>query len=207
MIQKSNEVHELFAALSLAQGQFDAVVKNKANHFKSNYADLAACIDATRPHLSNNGLAVIQMVEGAAHGSNGVTIVTMLTHSSGQFISSALPVEFVAKLSKQDIANGVDPASVKMDCQDMGILITYARRYTYAALLSIAQEDNDGQGNIKEHKKELTDYTDERFEANTATWQEAIKAGKHTVESIHAFVKSKGQRFSTKQLETMKGWK
>jgi len=197
-MNKSESIAELAAALSKAQGQFDAVVKDSKNpFFKSMYADLATCIDATRPHLSKNGLAIIQMLSGM---QNGVTVTTMLTHESGQFISSDFTVYHTAKSDKPD------KKDLPMNVQDAGGLATYARRYSYCAMLGLAQEDNDGNGNIKEYKREYTDYTDERFQANKETWKEAIKDKKHTVESIHAFVKSKGQKFTALQLDEMGEW-
>jgi len=192
-MNKSESIAELAAALAIAQGQFDTVVKESNNpFFKSKYADLDTCIDATRPHLSKNGLAIIQMLSGM---QNGVTVTTMITHSSGQYISSDFTVYHTPKNDK----------NTSMNIQDAGGLATYARRYAYCAALSLAQADDDGNGNVKSYQ--LTDYPDENFKANTPTWKEAITSGKHTVASLHAFIKSKGkQQLTPAQLTEMGGW-
>jgi hypothetical protein len=105
--------------------------KNRANpHFKSNYADLAAVLDAIREPLAANGLSITQMM-GFSDGN--FILRTMLLHSSGQYIATEYPL----------------PSSGRP--QEMGASQTYARRYSLAALVGVAQEDDDGNSAI-EHK-------------------------------------------------------
>src|SRR5687768_11051137 len=86
----SQSLNELFAALAKAQGQMTHAKKDKKNpFFKSSYADLASVWEVCREPLTNNGLSLSQQVEGS---KTEMYLVTMLGHSSGQWIRSKLPL-------------------------------------------------------------------------------------------------------------------
>jgi hypothetical protein len=122
-MNKSESIAALSAALSIAQGQMRGAVKDSANpFFKSRYADLASVIEAAREPLAKNGLAVIQLI----NETGGVE--TVLTHSSGEWISST--IQLTPKTNSP---------------QDAGSSITYARRYSYAAIVGLAQVDDDAE--------------------------------------------------------------
>lgn len=122
---QSASIAALADALAKAQGKIKGAIKDATNpHFKSSYADLASVWDACRDQLATQGLAVIQTT---ANGINGVTIVTTLAHSSGEWIRGELTLK-----------------PVKEDPQGVGSAITYARRYALAAMVGIAPEDDDG---------------------------------------------------------------
>lgn len=123
---QSETINELAAALAKAQGQITGALKDSANpFFKSRYADLASCWDACRKQLSDNGLSVIQTTDV----NDGMVLVrTILAHSSGQWISGVLPVK-----AKDD------------GPQAQGSGITYARRYALAAIVGLAQIDDDAE--------------------------------------------------------------
>lgn len=123
-IEQSTEIGELASALSKTQGSITGALKDSANPFyKSKYADLASVWDACREQLAANGLAVIQ-----TNGNDGerVTVTTMLTHSSGQWVRGVCSAK---------------PA--KDDAQATGSVITYLRRYGLAAIVGVAQIDDD----------------------------------------------------------------
>ena len=124
-MSQSEQINELAAALSVAQGKITGALKDSANpFFKSKYADLASVWDACRSALSENGLAVIQTTE--AVDPSTVTVVTTLAHKSGQYIKGILTM--VPK----------DPSP-----QAIGSCLTYARRYALAAIVGVAQVDDD----------------------------------------------------------------
>ena len=130
-MNKSEQINELAAALSKAQGEIKGALKDSANpFFKSKYADLASVWDACRDHLAKNGLSVIQMPETSDTG--GIAVETLLAHSGGQWISS----RFVVPIAKPD-------------AQSIGSAITYARRYALAAMVGVAPEDDDGNAATK----------------------------------------------------------
>lgn len=126
----SDKTDELFKAFAKFQGELENASKDKQGHGYK-YADLAECINTAKPHLKNNGLAVSQMLGASENGAQ--TLITMLTHESGQYIAS----EFVMVDAKLMGGAGNNPAQV------LGSAITYQRRYAYAAIIGLAQEDDD----------------------------------------------------------------
>lgn len=129
-MRMSENINEIAAALSKAQGAMKPAVFNKSNpHFKSKFADLNSCMDACKQPLADNGLCVMQLPEQV----NGKDIlVTMLAHSSGQWISSEYPL-----------------LAARMDSQGFGSAMTYAKRYSLCAMLGIvADEDDDGEATM-----------------------------------------------------------
>lgn len=123
---QSEQINELAAALSKAQASITGALKDSANpFFKSKYADLASCWDACRKQLTDNGLSVIQTTDIVA---DTVVVRTTLAHSSGQWISGVLPVK-----TKDESP------------QAQGSGITYARRYALAAIVGLAQIDDDAE--------------------------------------------------------------
>ena len=139
---QSEQIDQLAAALSIAQGKITGALKDSANpFFKSKYADLASVWDACRQALSENGLAVIQTTENVAEG--GVTVVTTLAHKSGQYIKGVLT------MTPKDATP-----------QAYGSCLTYARRYALAAIVGVAQVDDDANaatGHTKANPRDSLD--------------------------------------------------
>lgn len=126
MTNSSEQLNELFAALAKAQGQMQSATLNQSNpYFKSRYADFSELIKASRPALAENGLCVIQRVVDT---ENGQVLSSVLGHSSGQWVESTMRI-----------------APAKSDVQSMGSYITYLKRYSYAALVGVATDDDDGE--------------------------------------------------------------
>jgi len=122
---------EIASALVKAQKAFGPALKTSTNpHFKSKYADLAACIEAVIDGLNNNGIALIQQTHEC---DSGVMVETIFVHESGETFSAG-------KLHV--------PAS-KHDAQGYGSALTYARRYSVMSACGIAPEDDDGNGASK----------------------------------------------------------
>jgi hypothetical protein len=122
---QSESIAKLAEALSKAQGSIKGAAKDTENpFFKSRYADLASVWDACREALTANGLSVIQTTDD---GVEGVTVITTLAHSSGEWMRGRLTMK-----------------PVKNDPQGIGSTITYARRYALAAMVGVAPEDDDG---------------------------------------------------------------
>lgn len=130
MFKLSDQTNELFTALSKCQGELDNASKLKQAHGYK-YADLAECISIAKAPLAANGLAVSQLLTQSQ--SNKQALVTILTHSSGQYMMSEFDL-VDATLQGQSGKNPV---------QLLGSAITYQRRYAYTAILGIAQQDDD----------------------------------------------------------------
>ena len=122
---------EVSAALVRAQRAFGPALKSSTNpHFKSKYADLAACVEAVIDALNSNGIALVQRNLPC---DEGVCVETVFVHESGESLSSG-PLHVPA---------------AKSDPQGYGSALTYARRYSLMAACGIAPEDDDGNAGSK----------------------------------------------------------
>ena len=134
MVDKSEQISNLAAALLKAQTEIGTVLKNAENpFFHSMYANFTAIIAAVKGPLNNNGIAFLQAVDMGAkgNGEHGLPVVdTILLHESGQYISTRTPVYCLK-------AN---------DPQALGTGITYSKRYALQAILGLPTEDDDGEG-------------------------------------------------------------
>jgi hypothetical protein len=123
-MERSEQLNELATALNQAQAEFASVPKDSVNpFFKSKYAALPEVVKTAGPVLGAHGLSVSQFV--GREGGND-TLTTVLLHASGQFISSTMRLHLA-----------------KMDAQGQGSAITYARRYSYMAVLGLVADDDD----------------------------------------------------------------
>ena len=126
---------QVAAALVKAQKAFGPALKSSTNpHFKSKYADLAACVEAVIDALNANGIALVQRNVAC---DSGVCVETVFVHESGESISSG-PLHVPA---------------AKNDPQGYGSALTYARRYSLMAACGIAPEDDDGNAATAAKKK------------------------------------------------------
>ncbi len=120
-------LNELFSALAKSQSQMHAALKSSDNpFFKSKYADFGGIVEASRPALTSNGLAVVQRIVVLPDGTEALH--SILGHSSGQYIDSTMRIK-----------------PTKNDVQSLGSYITYLKRYAYAALVGVITEDDDGE--------------------------------------------------------------
>lgn len=133
-MRSSDSIASVAAALVKAQAEMKAVSKDRQNpHFKNHYATLDNIIDEVRPVLARHGLAVVSGA-GRPYTSEagtllGFEVTTTLVHTSGEWIQSAA----IMPLAKND-------------AQSSGSCMTYGRRYSLSALLSLATEDDlDGE--------------------------------------------------------------
>ena len=176
-METSESINEISAALAKAQGQIENAIKDSNNpFFKSRYADLTSVWAACRKQLSENGLSVIQSPE---ESSQGISVVTMLCHSSGQWIRSkySMPCD-----------------SSKLTPQVIGSAITYARRYALSAMVGIAPQDDDDANEVSKKpiaQQKLISYPNDKLDENKQAWDAAIKSGKHTPDSIINMISTK----------------
>lgn len=132
-MDKSEQIGQLAAALSKLQGEIQNLHKDKAG-YGYKYAELSSILDEARPLLARYELAVMQLccntIEDYVIKPDVVGITTVLAHSSGEWISGSffMPVQ---------------PGKGMSLAQAAGSVTTYCRRYALAAMLGIAQTDND----------------------------------------------------------------
>jgi len=118
-------MQQIATALVKAQRDFAPALKTSTNpHFRSRYADLAACVEAVIDALNQNGIALVQRTHDS---DNGVAVETLLVHESGETISGGI----------------LHVPAAKHDPQGYGSALTYARRYSLMAACGIAPEDDD----------------------------------------------------------------
>jgi len=178
-MNKSDSIAEIAGALAKAQSEIANAHKKSVNpHFRSSYADLAEVLNTVRPVFASHDMSVIQAPE---YGDGIVTVETMITHSSGEWIASSVS----APVSKQD-------------AQGVGSAITYCRRYGLAAMAGIAQEDDDGNGAVQGPGKAKAKATD----AQVKTARDQINA----CESMDA-MKKIWQALSKEEREALEGVK
>lgn len=151
MLETSEQFTEIAQALAAAEAEFTAIEKDseaeiqgqakgsgREFRFTFEYASLAAVLEAVRPALTKHGIAIMQPAQHKTdQGAVVVSVQTWLVHKSGQWFRS--PVSSF-------ITAAGDPKNV-------GIAMTYARRYQVSALLGVAAEedkDADGSGQRKE---------------------------------------------------------
>ncbi len=135
----SNEIHseqinEISAALAKAQSEIKFAEKDGENpHYKSAFATLGSHLEVCKEVLGKNNLMVTQL---STFMDTKHVLVTILSHSSGQWFKSYYPLN-----------------PVKNDPQGMGSCLTYARRYMLSAIVGTAAQDDDGNEACNEEQK------------------------------------------------------
>lgn len=179
---------EIATAFVKAQKAFGPALKTSTNpHFKSRYADLAACVEAVIDALNANGIGLVQVMHEC---NDGVIVSTTFIHESGEII---------------DCGKLHVPAA-KHDPQGYGSALTYARRYSLMAACGIAPEDDDGNAGSKQPPK-LTDAALKALLADIAdcinehelknAYFEAIKAVGNNQEAKDKIIAAKDAKKAT----------
>lgn len=124
-------MEQIAKAFVQAQKDFSPAIKAATNpHYRSKYADLAACVHAVIDALNDNGIALVQK---NYESQSGVIVETVFVHESGE---------------SMDCGRLHVPAA-KHDPQGYGAALTYARRYSLMSACGIAPEDDDGNAASK----------------------------------------------------------
>lgn len=141
VMKKSDTIAELAKALAAFQGEVKQPLKDKTNpYFKSTYVDLTGVVDAITKVAPKHGLSFIQY---PVNQDNKVGVVTILMHSSGEWIETE-PIF-------------AQPA--KQDAQSTGSVITYLKRYSLSAVFGItSDEDDDGNNATFGNSQPKTQY-------------------------------------------------
>lgn len=139
-ITSDSPSNDLIAALVKFQRECPSIIKSREGQLGNRryfYADLAEIMGVIRPVLSECGLFLSQQLR---NGGERVYLDTIAYHISGSSISTSMAVAI----------DGLEP-------REVGSRLTYARRYSIAALLGIvAEDDDDGKaaGKINGNGKE-----------------------------------------------------
>lgn len=150
----SQETKNIIAALIKAQKKIKHAQKDAKNpHFKNQYATLESVIDASKDALLENDVVVSQVY------TRENLLITRLMHSSGEWIESVIAL----------VLN-------KNDMQQLGSATTYGRRYALAAILNIAQTDDDGNLASQPQNNQAT------AQSATNTLSESIDLGSYIIQ-------------------------
>jgi hypothetical protein len=176
-IGSPEQLGALFAALAKAQTSFGAIHRSKTVNIKTDkgaysfaYAPLEDLIEATRPALAANGLAVLTPMVRANGGNAAVR--TILAHAEGGRIASSF--EF----------------SPLGDIKQMAGQVTYLRRYGYSALLCLASDDDaeDNQEAMPSHVEPHRAQNRKPAEPSPAE----VEAKERTAQAMRAFEQRNG---------------
>lgn len=126
-MEHSEQLNELYKGLNTFRQQVKQPVKDAKNpFFKSDYVTLEGVQNSIDAALKGTGLSYLQLVSNT---QTGVAVETIVTHESGQWVSSG-----ALELNPQ-----------KKDPQGYGSAITYQKRYQLAAMFGISSDlDDDG---------------------------------------------------------------
>jgi hypothetical protein len=128
-----------------AKQEIESVKKNAKNpHFKNNYADINALIEAVEPVLLKYNLILLQPIE------NGCVVTRIIDAESGEFAQSEMRLPEIN------------------DPQKIGSAVTYFRRYTLQSLLSLQAEDDDANLSTQAIKTQKPRMEQSRFEKGIA---------------------------------------
>ncbi|MFA7100683.1 MAG: ERF family protein [Bacilli bacterium] len=165
----SNSITEIAKALLEAQKAIEGALKKTTGVHSAKYADLTEVIDSVKKPLNDNGITILQAVNGTEN--NGAVVETMLLHTSGEYVKSITPV-YCAKPN---------------DPQAFGSGVTYSKRYALQALLGLPTYDDDGETakvKPKPEPKTPLEITNQAF----LLWQAKYPKSKKTFKQFQADV-------------------
>ena len=193
-MDRSENLNELFKALSAAQGELrNAKCDTKAHGYS--YAKLVQYVDIAKPILPKHGLCVTQLVSG----EKDIVVTTLLGHSSGQWISTTATVPDAV------LSGGAGKNPVQLG----GVKVTYMRRYQYGAILGMTDnaEDDDAQGLVAPSTPPtpppLADYSEAKFDANVGAWTDALVSKKMTIDQLCNQLASVGFALTKRQVHLL----
>lgn len=139
-MNKSETIGELAKSLSAFQGEVKQPSKDKDNpFFKSKYVPLESVVEAITEISAKHGLSFLQY---PVNQENKVGIITILMHSSGEFIET----------------EPIYATPTKQDAQAAGSVITYLKRYSLSAVFGITSDEDDDGNNGSSNTKPKQPY-------------------------------------------------
>ncbi len=188
MEMHSPEMNELATALSKMQGSMPPVFKNKTakiltksgSSYSYAYADLTGIWDCIRQSLMDVGLSICQTF------SDGM-IVTILMHSSGQWIKSCLPLH----------------CSREIRPQELGSIITYMRRYALTSILGISADEDDDCENTNHHTIKTSSKEEDHDDINNYTIKNPVNKKEEEKEIIFIIPKKYDEKKVGKYIDEL----
>jgi len=157
-MENSEETKALYKALGLFRKNIKQPAKDGKNpYFKSSYVTLEGVIKSVDEAMNGTGLSFVQEVATI----NGLPSVrTMLMHEDG----GTMATEWLSLPLKQNATP-----------QDVGSLITYAKRYQLAGFLGISSDiDDDGNQASQNYRQMPHSSQPQVSEQVLAKWKQAM---------------------------------
>lgn len=122
------------------QKKLEPIIKDITNpYYKSKYFDINKIISVLKPILNEFGLLALQPLTHI-EGKPSISTIIIDAESGEKLIESTIPIPY------------------NDDAQKMGSVITYFRRYALTSLFCLEAEDDDGNLQSKNSKKENDDF-------------------------------------------------
>jgi hypothetical protein len=161
---EQNATSNIYLKLWKAKQEIESVKKNAKNpHFKSNYADINAILEAVEPILHKHGLVLIQPIE------NGKVCSSIIDIDSGQGVHSEMEIPTI------------------QDPQKLGGAVTYFRRYTLQSLLALQAEDDDANTASQAIKAQKPPFAQDRFEIGLAKLDKGELTKEQFLKALNGF--------------------
>lgn len=131
------QMTKLYGALSKAQGQVKPATKDRKGQIGTQtykYADLEAVAGAVGTALVDNGLAIL--FSPGLFSAPTIELKATIVHADGGWME--FPMSFPVDLTYPKTG------SPYYSAQNVGKVLTYARRYAKVGILDIVTEDEDG---------------------------------------------------------------
>lgn len=203
-VTHSESIAKLTEALAKAQLSFKPVLKQSENPAymrggkASRYADLATVIEATQPSLAAEGLVITQWPNVNVQDKS-TKLVSLLMHSSGEWLKGVTTLPAVNRDA--------------FTAQSCGSAITYARRYSYSAIIGVApEEDDDGNAASLVGSKQAAEAVAAKFieeHGNSASKKAAKEIAEvpkaHIPESLDALLVCEGPLNDVKRYKAKSG--
>jgi hypothetical protein len=173
-MKTSESIAEIAKALAAFQSEVKQPEKTGENpHFKSRYVTLDGTVKVIHECAPKHGLSFTQM---PVSDENGVGVVTVIFHQSGQFIEFD---PFILPLDKKT-------------AQGVGSALTYSKRYSISAAFGIVS-DIDDDGN------EATDHAPKPNKTQVATEKQLNLINKLIADVANAMNITKEESYKTLQ--------
>jgi hypothetical protein len=132
-MKTSESIAEIAKALAAFQSEVKQPEKTGENpHFKSRYVTLDGTVKVIHECAPKHGLSFTQM---PVSDENGIGVVTVIFHQSGQFIEFD---PFILPLDKKT-------------AQGVGSALTYSKRYSISAAFGIVSDIDDDGNEATDH--------------------------------------------------------
>jgi len=130
----SNQIDEIAKALAALQAEIPNPPKTFTKGAPYPYAKLDDCLDIAKKYLHKHSLAFSQLAFRNSDGTH--SLVTVLLHTSGQWLASFVPIESVNVTTREGKLKN-NPM------QAYGSGTTYARRIGLLSVLGLVGEEDD----------------------------------------------------------------